>query len=46
MDLIEVMCCEGGCINGPGTIVKPQVAMRLRGGNKAATPVKSVKSVL
>lgn len=46
VDLIEVMCCEGGCINGPGTIVKPQVAMRLRGGNKAATPVKSVKSVL
>ena len=46
VDLVEVMCCEGGCINGPGTIVKPAVAMRLRGGNKAATPVKSVKSAL
>ena len=26
------------------TIVKPMVAKKLRGGNKAATPVKSVKS--
>jgi Iron only hydrogenase large subunit, C-terminal domain len=42
-DLVEVMCCEGGCIAGPGTIVKPAVALRLRGGNKAATPVKSMK---
>lgn len=42
-NLVEVMCCEGGCIAGPGTIVKPQVALRLRGGNKAATPVKSLK---
>lgn len=46
IDLIEVMCCDGGCISGPGTIVKPAVAMRLRGGNKAATPVKSVKSLV
>ena len=38
------MCCEEGCLNGPGTIVKPMVAKKLRGGNKAATPVKSVKS--
>lgn len=29
-DLVEVMCCEGGCIAGPGTIVKPQLAIRLR----------------
>ncbi len=29
-DLIEVMCCEGGCIAGPGTIAKPQLALRLR----------------
>lgn len=43
-DLIEVMCCEGGCINGPGTIVKPSVAMRLRGGKNAATPVKSMRT--
>jgi len=44
VDLVEVMCCEGGCIAGPGTIVKPQIALRLRGGNKAATPVKSAKA--
>ena len=44
VDIIEVMCCEEGCLNGPGTIVKPMVAKKLRGGNKAATPVKSVKS--
>ncbi len=46
VDLIEVMCCEEGCLNGPGTIVKPMVAKKLRGGNKAATPVKSVKSTI
>lgn len=45
-DLVEVMCCEGGCINGPGTIVKPSVALRLRGGNNAATPVKSMRDPL
>ena len=33
-DLVEVMCCENGCIAGPGTIVKPQLAMRLRGIKK------------
>lgn len=42
-DIVEVMVCEGGCIGGPGCIVKPQVALRLRGGNKAATPVKSMR---
>lgn len=36
-DLVEVMCCQGGCIAGPGTIVKPQVALRLRAANKAAS---------
>jgi iron only hydrogenase large subunit-like protein len=41
-DIVEVMCCEGGCINGPGCVVKPAVAMRLRGGDKATTPVKSM----
>ena len=46
VDLVEVMCCEGGCIDGPGTIVKPAVAMKLRGGTKAATPVASVKAPL
>ena len=29
-DLIEVMACEGGCIAGPGTIVKPALALKLR----------------
>lgn len=33
-DLVEVMCCENGCIAGPGTIVKPQLAMKLRGIKK------------
>ncbi len=42
-DLIEVMCCEGGCISGPGTVVKPSVAKRLRGGSKAASPVKAMR---
>ena len=46
VDLIEVMCCEGGCINGPGTIVKPSVALKLRGGDKAATPVKAMRDPL
>ncbi|MFA6844595.1 MAG: monomeric [FeFe] hydrogenase [Sphaerochaetaceae bacterium] len=41
-DIVEVMCCEGGCIAGPGTVVKPAVAMKLRGGDKASTPVKSM----
>ena len=45
-DLVEVMCCEGGCINGPGVVVKPSVAMKLRGGNNAATPVKAMRSLL
>ncbi|NCC63295.1 MAG: 4Fe-4S dicluster domain-containing protein [Spirochaetia bacterium] len=45
-DLVEVMCCEGGCINGPGVVVKPSVAMRLRGGNKAASPVKAMRSII
>lgn len=31
VDIVEVMCCEGGCIAGPGTITKPSLAMRLRG---------------
>ena len=44
VDLIEVMCCEGGCIDGPGTIVKPAVAMKLRGG-MAASPVKAVGKI-
>ena len=46
VDLVEVMCCEGGCIAGPGTIVKPAVALRLRGGNQAANPVKSMKKLV
>jgi len=41
-ELIEVMICEGGCINGPGTIVSPKLAMRLRSGN-VKTPAKLTK---
>ena len=40
-DLVEVMVCQGGCIAGPGTIVKPQVALRLRQANKAAQAKKA-----
>ena len=40
-DLVEVMVCQGGCIAGPGTIVKPQVALRLRQANKAAAAKKA-----
>ena len=39
-DLVEVMCCEGGCIAGPGTIVKPQLAIKLR---EAARKAKAAK---
>ncbi len=35
-NFVEVMVCEGGCINGPGTIVKPKVAKKLRNGNTKA----------
>ena len=42
-DLIEVMCCEGGCISGPGAVVKLSVAKRLRGGNNASSPVKAMR---
>lgn len=41
-DIVEVMVCEGGCINGPGTIVNPKLALKLRGG-KAKAPAKAVK---
>ena len=41
VDLVEVMTCQGGCIAGPGTIVKPQVALRLRQANKAAAAKKA-----
>jgi [FeFe] hydrogenase (group B1/B3) len=26
-NLVEVMCCEGGCIGGPGNIIAPNVGM-------------------
>jgi len=45
-DLVEVMCCEGGCINGPGVVVKPSVALRLRGGNRASSPVEAMRAIL
>jgi iron only hydrogenase large subunit-like protein len=35
-DLVEVMCCEGGCLAGPGVVVNPKVALRLRQGTNAA----------
>jgi len=35
-NFVEIMVCEGGCINGPGTIVKPKVALKLRNGNTQA----------
>ena len=35
-DLVEVMACEGGCIAGPGTIVKPALAVKLRTAAKTA----------
>ncbi|MGH0054406.1 MAG: monomeric [FeFe] hydrogenase [Sphaerochaetaceae bacterium] len=44
-DLVEVMCCEGGCINGPGVVAKPSVALRLRGGNKASSPVEAMRAI-
>lgn len=34
-DLVEVMACEGGCLAGPGTIVKPALAMKLRAAKPA-----------
>ena len=39
-DLVEVMACEGGCIAGPGTIVKPALALKLRNAAKAAAAKK------
>ena len=30
-DLVEVMCCEGGCIQGPSSITKTSLAMKYRG---------------
>ncbi|MFA7670865.1 MAG: monomeric [FeFe] hydrogenase [Sphaerochaetaceae bacterium] len=38
-DLVEVMYCEGGCLAGPGVLVNPKIAMRLR---NAATVEKVV----
>lgn len=36
VDLVEVMCCEGGCMAGPGVVVNPKIAMRLRQGADVA----------
>jgi [FeFe] hydrogenase (group B1/B3) len=36
-DLVEVMCCEGGCLAGPGVLVNPKIATRLRQGANVAT---------
>ena len=33
-DLVEVMCCQGGCLSGPGVLVNPKIAMRLRQGTE------------
>lgn len=40
-NFMEVMVCDGGCINGPGTIVKPKIAIKLRNGN-----TKSIANVM
>ncbi len=29
-DLVEIMCCPGGCISGPGTMVAPASALKAR----------------
>ena len=42
-DLIEVMCCEGGCVAGPGTIAKPQLALKLRENARKAALAQSAK---
>lgn len=34
--LVEVMCCEGGCLAGPGVLVNPKIAIRLRQGTDVA----------
>ena len=39
-ELVEVMVCEGGCIAGPGTIVKPALALKLRNAKMAAPKAK------
>ena len=31
-DLVEIMCCPGGCLAGPGTLVTPQAAIKAREG--------------
>lgn len=36
-ELVEVMCCEGGCLAGPGVLVNPKIANRLRQGANVAT---------
>ena len=46
-DLVEVMACEGGCINGPGTIVKAASVLKIRTNvaNGKAAPVRPVRPV-
>ena len=39
-DLVEVMVCEGGCLAGPGTIVKPALALKLRNAARAPKPAQ------
>ncbi len=36
-DLVEVMCCDGGCLAGPGVLVNPKIANRLRQGVNVTT---------
>lgn len=42
-DLVEVMACEGGCLAGPGTIVKPALAMKLRAAGAKPQPKPAAK---
>ena len=37
-NMLEVMCCEGGCISGPGTIALPNKATRTVTKYKESSP--------
>ena len=46
-NLVEVMCCEGGCIAGPGIITKPQLGngLLMKYANAGSTPDASGKVI-
>jgi [FeFe] hydrogenase (group B1/B3) len=45
-NFIEVMCCEGGCMNGPGVLSNPAVAGRKLAAMLAARETNQNESVL